>query len=102
LIFNEKSGGPPICLTENGDCGCSGELIEFFIRLSKDGFNKIIFFVPDECKLAVDAGIKAFLHLPDNIRGDLRVVNVIHGLGGMGYDDKSSNNLIQLSSHCLE
>lgn len=98
LIFNEKSGGQPICLTENGDCGCSGELIEFFIRLSKDGFNKIIFFVPDECKLAVDAGIKAFLHLPGSIKGELKVVHVIHGLGGMGVDEHS-NKPIELSLH---
>lgn len=38
-----------ICLTENGGCGCSGEVMEFLYELSDLGYTDIFFFVPNEC-----------------------------------------------------
>src|SRR5258708_1472337 len=84
LMFGGESAGHAVCLTEGGDCGCSGELIEFFVRLSAKSLNTLIFFVPDECKLAAEAGVKAFLHTPPQCRGSVTRVYVVHGLGGIG------------------
>ena len=100
LMFGGESLGHTVCLTEGGDCGCSGELIEFFVRLSAKSLNALIFFVPDECKLAVEAGVKAFLHTPSHCRGNVTRVLTVHGLGGMGISS-SKSTVIHLTVHGL-
>lgn len=99
LMFNEKRGGPSVCLTEDGECGCSGELIEFFIRLAAKQFKTLVFFVPDECKLAVELGIKAFMHTSVEYRGELKSIFAIYGFGGMGAVDLI--NQIDMSIHLV-
>lgn len=100
LMFVGDSAGHAVCLTEDGACGCSGELIEFFVRLSGKSANTLIFFVPDECKLLVEAGVKAFLHTPPSCRRHLSRVYMVHGLGGMGIIN-AANTLIQVTAHDL-
>ncbi len=93
LMFVGNPGGQSVCLTEGGDCGCSGELIEFFARLSEKGTKTVVFFVPDECKLAANAGVKAFLHAPKIFRRKLSAVYVVAGLGGMGIDSTKTRSI---------
>ena len=100
LMFGGDSVNHDVCLTEGGDCGCSGELIEFFVRLSARSLKQLIFFVPYECRTAAAAGVKAFLHTPKQFRGDLSAVYVVHGLGGMGISD-IGNKPINLEIHKL-
>lgn len=100
LLFKATREGPDVCLAEDGECGCSGELIEFFIRLAAKSFKQIIFFVPDECKIAVDVGIRAFLHTPSEYTSDLKSVYVVHGLGGMGIND-TKNGPFEVTIHSL-
>lgn len=101
LMFVGDTGGNSVCLTDNGDCGCSGELIEFFVRLSSRELKTIVFFVPDECKRAAELGIKAFFHTPSECRGDLACIYVVHGLGGMGIID-TANTGIQVTAHSIQ
>jgi hypothetical protein len=93
LMFTGEAGDSLVCLTEEGACGCSGELIEFFARLATKFLNGLVFFVPDECRIAVDAGIKAFFHTPEQYRSGLSSVYVVSGLGGMGVSDARTINL---------
>lgn len=84
LMFVRDNASSSICLTENGDCGCSGELIEFFIRIAARKWTSLIFFVPDECQLPASAGIQAFLHLPEQYRDIIASIYLVSGMGGMG------------------
>lgn len=103
LLFEEKVGGLSVCLTEEGECGCSGELIEFFIRLSRKQLTKIIFFIPDECNMAANAGVKAFLNTPKEYRKNIDLIYVISGLGGMGRCfNKDKSQPIVVNIHALE
>jgi len=45
-----------ICLIEKGTCNCGGKAFQFYLDLVEQGFNTIIFFVPDECKKQVMEG----------------------------------------------
>lgn len=50
------------CLTESGDCGCSGEIMEFIHqRYLKDSLKNFILFVPTSCFNAVSTGINSIL-----------------------------------------
>jgi hypothetical protein len=100
LMFVGDSGAQSVCLTEDGACGCSGELIEFFVRLSEKSLTALVFFVPDECRLAVEVGVKAFLHTPPHFRADLLRVYVVHGLGGVGISSAKDSPL-HLTIHGL-
>lgn len=100
LMFVGDSGSNSVCLTEDGDCGCSGELIEFFARLAERAMRTVVFFVPAECKIAAEAGVKAFLHTPSRCRGNLARVFVVHGFGGMGISNPK-NSPIHLTVHWL-
>lgn len=84
LMFVGDNAESAICLTENGDCGCSGELIEFFIRIANRKLTSLIFFVPDECQLPASAGIQAFLHLPEQYRDMISSICLVCGMGGVG------------------
>ncbi len=83
-----------VCLTEDGSCGCAGELLEFYIELEQLGFTKIIFFVPQECLNPVNVGtfISTTHSTPE------LTVYTISGLGGMGITLKESGT-IELSVH---
>ncbi len=71
------------CLTENGSCACSAEVIEFITNLLKRNFFEIIFFVPNECAIAVDNGIMGAL----NINKITAKVFTVTNFGGMGFDE---------------
>ena len=77
MIFSpwgNKNG--EICLLESGGCGCAGETIQLILSLFEQNLNEIVLFVPEECSIAVNQGIKAALHY---ISQDV-LVTVITGL----------------------
>ena len=48
------------CLTEGGNCGCSGEVMEFIHqRYIRDGMRNFVLFVPASCNNAVSTGLIA-------------------------------------------
>lgn len=100
LMFVGDNAIPAICLTEDGECGCSGELIEYFIRLAARKLNRLIFFVPDECQLPANAGIQAFLHTPEQYRGTVSSIHVVSGMGGMG-ESTLKNKPIYVTAHAI-
>lgn len=60
-----------VCLTEDGRCGCSGEVIQMLLHLAEREINTVLCFVPEECVLAFNQGVKATLHF---IAKSMRVV----------------------------
>ena len=69
------------CLTKDGSCGCSGEIMEFiYKRVLQDQLKNFILFVPSSCYGPVSSGIVSiqhFLRLEHNIN-DLKVSLVSH------------------------
>lgn len=83
LYFESPNHANDFCLTENGSCACSAEVIEFISNLLNRGFNEIIFFVPNECAVPVDNGVMAALHISEKQAKVLTVSN----FGGMGFNE---------------
>jgi hypothetical protein len=84
LFFRPESKATEFCLTENGDCGCGGEIIELLIQLGCRSLAGLILFIPSDCMKAVVVGVNAFFDLPAEMRGGLRLIVVIDGFGGIG------------------
>lgn len=49
------------CLTEEGACGCSGEVMQFIWEILQTENDCLIMFVPQECYDSVCIGVEAFL-----------------------------------------
>ena len=82
LYYTDKN--KRICLTENGQCGCSSEIMEFIWILKSKGYNDIIMFIPSECENQVNNGVEVTLKLfKYEFESESRVI-IITGLGGMG------------------
>lgn len=88
LYFRPESKAKEFCLTENGDCGCGGEIIELLIQLGRRSMAGLIMFIPSECMKAVVVGASAFFDLPAPLRGGLRSIVVVDGFGGVGIQDQ--------------
>jgi len=84
-IYYEGIANQDICLTENGGCGCSGEVMEFLYELSDSGYTDIVFFVPYEC---VEAANNGFAVVADTLDKKLSIHSV-YGFGGMGVSDSN-------------
>lgn len=84
LYFRPESKAKEFCLTENGDCGCGGEIMELLIQLGRQSLAGLILFIPSECMKAVVAGANAFFDLPAEMRRGLRSIAVVDGFGGIG------------------
>lgn len=83
LYFESPNQSNDFCLTENGSCACSAEVIEFISNLLNRGMNEIIFFVPNECAVPVDNGVMAAL----NIKAKQAKVLTVSNFGGMGFNE---------------
>lgn len=79
-IFYSGFKNQNICLTENGGCGCSGEVMEFIYELSELGYSDIVFFVPDECVEAANNGFSVIA----NILNKPLCIYSVFGIGGFG------------------
>lgn len=84
-----------VCLTENGGCGCSGEVMEFLYELSALGYTDVFFFVPNECVEAANNGFKV---VADTITAPISIYS-IYGMGGMGVKD---SKLYEVTKFCNE
>ena len=61
-IFIELENGENYCLSENGACGCSGEIMHFLYSLvCKESIYDFVLFVPFECALGVSNGVYAIM-----------------------------------------
>lgn len=80
LYYRNDVAHSEVCLTEDGSCGCAGELLEFYLELQRAGFSKLFFFVPQECVNPVNVG--TFISITHSTPG--LSVFTISGLGGMG------------------
>lgn len=92
LYFRPESNATEFCLTENGECGCGGEIIELLIQLGQQSLAGLILFIPSECIKAVVVGVNAFFDLPTEMRGSLRSMVVVDGFGGMGCQESSTQS----------
>lgn len=75
----EASHIESICLIKEGICNCGGKTFQFYLDIIKNGFDTIIFFVPDECKIQVKEGTELFCNSPifaEKIRHIINVTNV--------------------------
>jgi hypothetical protein len=97
LFYESPNNGNNFCLTENGSCACSAEIIEFITNLLGRNINEIFIMVPDECVSAVDNGIFAAL----NICEVFAKVTTITGFGGMGIDENLERSYI-VTEHIYE
>ncbi len=82
LYYRNDATLHEICLTEQGSCGCGGELLEFYLELEALGFSKVIFFVPSECVLPVNVGT----FIARSTSTPKLEIFMVSGLGGMGID----------------
>lgn len=87
-IFYKNNRGSDICLTENGDCGCSLEVVEFIKQLININYNTVIFFVPKECEKAVNLGVEVVLNITYKKNKSNISVFTITGL-----ENKDSNSI---------
>ncbi len=71
-----------ICITENGKCGCSSEVMEFIWQLMNKNYFNIIMFIPEECEDQVNNGIEVALQSENNINEIMNLL-VITGIGGL-------------------
>ena len=95
LLFVNPTRPHELCLTEEGSCGCSGEVIEFLMSLLRRGYNTIVFLIPDECRNAAMAGIEATIYYQAGPRRLQLEVFALFGFGGMGHRLNSEpHNLI--------
>lgn len=84
LYFELPNNSNDFCLTENGSCACSAEIIEFISNLLNRNMNEIIIFVPNECAVPVDNGVMAAL----NIKARQAKVLTVSNFGGMGFNER--------------
>lgn len=92
LYFRPESKPTEFCLTENGDCGCGGEIVELLIQLGRRSLAGLILFIPSECMKGVVVGGNAFFDLPAPMRGSLCSIAVVDGFGGMGKAASNPSN----------
>lgn len=49
------------CITQNGSCGCSGEVMQFITEVFNLSFTNITMLVPQECYQSVCTGVEAYI-----------------------------------------
>jgi hypothetical protein len=94
-VYYNGFANEDICLTENGGCGCSGEVMEFLYELSALGYTDVFFFVPNECVEAANNGFKV---VADTLTTPVSIYS-IYGMGGMGVKDSKQ---YQVTKFCNE
>jgi len=97
LYFESPNHNNDFCLTENGSCACSGEVIEFISNLIRREIFEIVFFVPNECASPVDNGVMAAL----SISGKAAKVWTVFNFGGMGFSE-NTNRPFTVTEHINE
>ena len=89
IYYSPSYAANQICLTKDGSCDCSGEVLELYRDLAAKGYERVVLFSPDECSDPVNVGTEAGLYVL-SLQGDyLRDVTIIWGLGGMAAQPSS-------------
>ncbi len=96
LLFRNPARPNELCLTEEGACGCSGEVIEFLMTLLKKGWNTVVFIFPSACRNAAIAGIEATVYHQSGSRRVPLEVFALFGFGGIGDSTTETNPSITL------
>lgn len=60
-LFFHSDNKNSFCFTDNGSCGCSGEVFQFICELSSLKTESIVLLVPQECYESVCMGIEAVI-----------------------------------------
>lgn len=112
LFYHPEGSSSRLCLTDptkdeeestETDCGCSGEVIQFLIKLSEEGFTNTIMFVPSECEQAVKNGVQAALYVLDRYYDSAMKVITVAGIGGMGeFRSSGIGASIRAEEHILQ
>jgi len=82
-VYYSGFANEDICLTENGGCGCSGEVMEFMYELSALGYT---------------AANNGFAVVADTLTAPISIYS-IYGMGGMGVKDSKQ---YQVTKFCNE
>ena len=97
IFYREDEYSKEVCLTEEGACGCCGEIIQFFLEIAEKGFQEIIFFTPDECTIPVEAAAEVTQYfIEKHTRMSVRIF-IVSGMGGMG--EVKPPDIIKLSDY---
>jgi len=88
FYYRPEIGNEDLCLTQDGNCSCSGEVIQFTEELCKEDVTNVVFFSPSECIRPVNAGIQAALYLNYEYRDSEMKVTTVSGIGGMGISEE--------------
>lgn len=72
------------CLTNEGECGCAGEMVEFFLQLQDRGFAMAVVLTPHECKKPVRVAGRIAANLMAERRPSPGSLWIVTGLGGCG------------------
>ena len=94
LYYIPDHNSETICLSEEGKCGCSGEVIQFFLELSDRGYDEIIFIIPFECNAPVDSGSHAALEILASRGVTSFKLTTIHGYGFHDFSEIENNDNI--------
>jgi len=65
-LFYKGEEGNLTCLSENGSCGCSGEVMQFIMEVYSKNNNSLIMMVPQDCYESVCVGVEAFISYLQN------------------------------------
>lgn len=65
-----------VCLIEKGICNCGGKAFQFYYDLINQGYETIIFFVPNECKEQVKEGTDLICNSKTFKKKPLHIINI--------------------------
>ena len=96
LCFSHYSGD--ICLSDDGECGCSGEVIQMMLEILQiEKKVNLLLMVPEDCYQSVSIGVESFLHyksMYDNIKGNCKII-VSTGFNELNSNQEDSEILIK-------
>lgn len=101
LYYYSRERHEYLCLTEEGTCGCSGEVVEFVSELLRRNIRQIILFSPSECEAPVNVGVEVALDLYGKISDKPAKALIIAGIGGVGGENMKENSDIRVAQHFL-
>ena len=103
-LFYNNIEGTVSCLTQDGSCGCSGEVIQYVYELFGAKHNSMVLLVPYECFNSVCVGVEAVLNLinSNNIIDEQRNFIIAAGFGDNNYISNIKETAIYLAHYILD
>lgn len=97
-VFIEGLMGEDYCLSIDGACGCSGEVMQLiYTMVQKERYHNLIMFIPYECAIGVNNGIYAMLHYFSmlNINVNVKMITCLPCDNYFKYDPNSKTILTE-------